>query len=387
MIRCVVCFCILVICSAEAQTGLDQPALDSLIAACSDSHSANYALWLDGKPVLSRTDSTTAPLLPCYSVLKSVASLAVGRLMTDGLIRSIDEPVYTFYPEWKQGYRKLITIRHLLNHTSGIESRESTTEDWTEAPDLVQVALCTDLVSPPGEYFNYNNKALFLLLDLIGRASGMRPDKYIGEKIFAPLGITNYRWDYDDKGNTKGLLTTSQELVKIGQLVLDKGMWEGERIISEEWIDLSLQPGQPYVANCGLLWWIIPERTDYIVDDTFIDELRGAGIEETLIDKFELLRGRYTEVNIPEDKLAEVFGKDWAEYLEREFYPYFPARSRREYSPEVIGYKAEGWLGQYIVIYPEKRLVAARMVEYSEDYTSSTDEMREFEKYVRRVVE
>ena len=259
--------------------------------------------------------------------------------------------------------------------------------DWEDARDIVQVALCTDLVSLPGDYFNYNNKASILLLGLIGRASGVEPNKYIEQKIFAPLGITNFEWDFDDAKNVRGLSTTSSELVKIGQLVLDKGVWKGERIVSEEWLDQSLKPAQPYVLNCGLLWWIIPERTEYIVDDTFIEELKGADIPQELIDKFELLRGRYTEVNISNDKLEEVFGKNWEAFLQEEFYPYFPARSRREYSSEVIGYKAEGWLGQYIVIYPEKHIVAARMVENSETYRSGTDEMRDFEKYVYNVVQ
>ncbi len=116
-------------------------------------------------------------------------------------------------------------------------------------------------------------------------------------------------------------------------------------------------------------------------------ELEQAGIPELLREKFELLRGTYTDVNIPAEKLAAVFGESWQQYLDKEFYPYFPARSRREYSKNILGYKAEGWLGQYIVVYPNKRTVAARMVQNSNHYNAATDEMRTFEDYVFKVVE
>lgn len=372
--------------SARAQATLNNPALDSLVAACSRSYSSSYALWVDGEEVLSWSKEPGTPL-PSYSILKSIASLAIGRLVTDGVLDSIDTTVYRFFPEWKQGYKKLITIRHLLNHTSGIESYESTSSDWEDADNLLQVALCTDLVSPAGTSFYYNNKASLLLLGVIGQISGMKPDRYIEEKIFAPLDIKDYSWEYDSAGNTKGLSTTSEELLKIGRLVLDKGVWNGEQMISEEWIAESLRPGQPYALNCGLLWWIIPEHTEYIVDDLFLEELTQAGIRSELIEKFRQLEGRYTDVNISPEKLSEVFGESWMEYLDEEFYPDFPARSRREYSEKILGYKAEGWLGQYIIIYPEKRIVATRMVEHSGGYLPIRDELRDFEEYVYRVVQ
>lgn len=378
---------VLAACPAYAQTTINQAALDSLAAACKASNSSSYAVWVDGKPVVSWTADNAPELVECHSVLKSIASLAIGKLITDGKLDSVDTPVYTFFPEWKQGYRKAITIRHLLNHTSGIEFQEATMADWQDASDKVQIALCADLVSLPGDYFSYNNKAFMLLLGVLGRASGIPTHTYIEENIFAPLEISNYQWTFDKVGNTTGLATTSDELVKIGQLLLSEGQWNGTQLIAKEWVALSLQQGQPYVENCGLMWWRIPESTEYIVDDRFLAELEQAGIPELLREKFELLRGTYKDVNIPSEKLAAVFGENWQQYLDKEFYPYFPARSRREYSKNILGYKAEGWLGQYIVVYPNKRIVAARMVQNSNRYNAATDEMRPFEDYVFKVVE
>lgn len=368
------------------QRSVDQSALDSLAQACELSHSASFTVWKDGRPLLSHATTEGEAPLPCYSVLKSIASLAVGKLIADGQLDSVETPVYILYPEWNQGFRKSITVRHLLNHTSGLYYTEQIPEGWQPPADQVQFALCADLVSLPGDHFNYNNKAFMLLLGVIGRAAGTDTHRYIEQSILEPLGITNYTWEFDSVGNTVGLATTSEELVKVGQLVLNRGMWNGKQIIPEDWIDLSMQPGQPYAENCGLMWWRLPENTLYIVDDIFLDELRQAGIPDALLDKFESLRGTYRNVNISEEKLAATFGENWQDFLAKEFYPYFPARSRREYSKNILGYKAEGWLGQYIVIYPEKGLVAARMVKNTDDYDAATDEMRDFEKYVYNVV-
>ncbi len=113
-------------------------------------------------------------LVECHSVLKSIASLAVGKLIADGKLYSVDNPVYTLYPEWKQGYRKAITIRHLLNHTSGIEFQEATMADWQDASDMVRSALSADLVSLPVVTSATSNKGRSCSCwECLGEASGM----------------------------------------------------------------------------------------------------------------------------------------------------------------------------------------------------------------------
>ncbi len=181
-------------------------------------------------------------------------------------------------------------------------------------------------------------------------------------------------------------MTTSTELVKVGQLVLNNGSWNNCQLISKDWISQLFQPSQPFVQDYGLLWWLIPETIHYIVDDSLLAEFKQAGIKQSVIDKFKLLKGNYINVNIPADKLKAVFGDDWKSFLDKEFYPYFPTRSRREYGSKIIGYKAEGYLGQYIIIYPNKKLVAARMVEKTDQYKVETDEMMDFAWYVYKLV-
>ena len=105
-----------------------------------------------------------------------------------------------------------------------------------------------------------------------------------------------------------------------------------------------------------------------------------------IIAKFEAMKGTYINVNIPSEKLINAFGTDWQVYLNKEFYPFFPVRSRRKYSEKIIGIKAEGWIGQAIVIIPEKHLVATRMIKLSDKYQQGKDELLDFADLVNKVV-
>jgi CubicO group peptidase (beta-lactamase class C family) len=202
--------------------------------------------------------------IEAMSMTKSIVSLGIGMLYDEKLI-SLNDPIFRFYPEWRQGEKKLITVQHLLTHTSGIQAEPSTQEIYA-SPDFVQLALAAELSTHPGEKFFYNNKAINLLAGLIKKISGMPMDHFIKKTLFNPLGITNFTWMKDSAGNPHsmaGLQISAQDLLKIGVLILNNGIWNDKRIISEEWIRLSMNP-EPLsnrLANginymCGLLWWV-----------------------------------------------------------------------------------------------------------------------------------
>ncbi len=370
---------------SKAQHSVDAQALQVLVQACKDTHSSGLSVWVDGKPYGDYTFNNGDARTPTFSAQKSIISLAIGRLLMDGRLPSIDTPVCHYFPEWKQGLKKTVTIRHLLNHTSAIEVNENDPDEW-EPADVIQYALCADIIDTPGHYFLYNDKAVNLLRGIIQQVSGQRMDEYIAASFFQPMAITSYKWEYDKKGTPVNLDITPAELVKFGQLVLNKGKWNGQRLVSEKWLDESLAQAQPFVPNCGLLWWRIPERILYVVDDDLLERMKQSGVSEAFLSKFKALKGEYDNVNIPDDKLVAVFGKEWKSVLDKELYPYFPSRAKWGYSDEYIGYKAEGWLGQYVVIYPEKNLVACRMVKDGPQYDHQRDDFRDFEKYVYKLV-
>ncbi|MBN9343033.1 MAG: hypothetical protein BGO76_02235 [Caedibacter sp. 38-128] len=202
-------------------------------------------------------------LLQSYSITKSIMGLAMGLLWDQKLINELHTPIYHFFPEWDQGYKQQVTLWHLLTHTSGLQD-DPTYEDIIRAPDSIQLALCAELTSLPGEKYNYNNKATNLIPGVIERITGKSAENFINESLFNPLKIQNFEWRQDKKGNiygAAGLKIAAEELIKIGKLVLDKGQWDGNSLLSHEWLSLMTTKTSIGTPACGLLWWIYENPT------------------------------------------------------------------------------------------------------------------------------
>ncbi len=182
------------------------------------------------------------------SAAKSLVNLAIGRLVDEGKIKSLEPTVSDIFLDVEPGPQTAHAIRHLLNHTSGLEDKPTTGEIYA-SPDYVQFALAADVVSDPGARFFYSNKATNLLAGVVRRASGRPLDKYVQREIFSPLGIIDFTWSKDDAGNPHGMAglhITAVDLAKIGQLMLDEGVWRGRRVVSREWVLESIRAGQPH---------------------------------------------------------------------------------------------------------------------------------------------
>ena len=89
-----------------------------------------------------------------------------------------------------------------------------------------------------------------------------------------------------------GLAITAVDLAKIGQLMLDEGVWRGRQVVSREWVSQSIAQGQPHDCNCGLLWWRTPEKTRFAIDVGFIAEVKKQfNLTEPSVKKLEKLKG------------------------------------------------------------------------------------------------
>ena len=208
--------------------------------------------------LLDWTSEPNLPLIEIMSIGKSIVALAIGMLRDEGKIPSLDMPLYHLYPEWYQGQKQNITLRMILNHTSGLQTDPEGNE-ITRAPDAVKLALCGELRDPPGEKFFYNNKATCLLSGIIRQLAEKPVDQYVQEKLFSPLEISEFGWNKDKAGNPRtlgGVQLRSKDLHKIGRFVLQRGVWEGQRLLSEAWLDQMLTPSEISSYKCGLLWWV-----------------------------------------------------------------------------------------------------------------------------------
>ncbi|HZS39203.1 MAG TPA: serine hydrolase [Polyangia bacterium] len=374
-----VCACALVASSAgaadfppgdAAKEGIDPAALKELVDAAEKSKSSSLVVVKNGKLIGEWYFGGAARPIETMSATKSIVSLAVGRLLDDGKLKSLDQPIHELFPEWKQGRKKLITLRHLLNHTSGLQAQPTTGEEIYPAPDFVKLALAAELDGDPGARFFYNNKAVNLLAGVVAAAAGKPLDEYAREVLFAPLGITDWKWTRDRAGNPHamaGLRLRAIDLAKIGVLLADGGTWQGKRVISKSWIDESTKPGQAYVARCGLLWWLVFESMKFVIDDSVIAGWRKAGQSEEFIAKVMPMKDRLLARDEFFDALAKIFGGKAG--LER----WYDQTWRRGLADgkvvpgPIAGFYADGYLGQYLVVLPKAKLVAVRQLEAHED--------------------
>jgi CubicO group peptidase (beta-lactamase class C family) len=366
------------------QKGIKPDALNQLINESQKSHSDALVIWKDGKPYGEWYFGKTPTKIDAMSATKSVVNLAIGRLISEGKIISVDQHIFEFYPEWKQGRKKEITIRQILNHTSGIQNNENASVEIYPSPDFIKLALAAELSDDPGKSFSYNNKAVNLLAGIVYKASGKRMDLYIRDELFLPLGITDFSWRLDSLGNPQamaGLQILPADFAKLGQLVLNKGKWNSKQLIAESWFDESFRPGQQYSPTCGLLWWLIPNQITYIIDDEQVNKLASKGIDNDFMNKFKLLKGIYRSENEVMVAVQKVFGDQWQQQVTSALKGLSITLTRKEYG-ETIGYYASGYLGQYLVIIPSTNLIVVRMIKDTSGYNQNTDGLTNIQNLV-----
>ena len=176
-----------------------------------------------------------------YSLSKSFTSTAIGMAQDEGLL-SVNDPVISFFPEEvpdEPGENlKAMRIRDLLRmntgHQEGTLGRMRGSDNWVEA------FLALEVPYKPGTHFLYNTGATYMCSAIIQKVTGMTLLEYLTPRLFEPLGIENPTWETDPRGiNTGGygLSITTEDISRFGQLLLQKGNWEGKQLVSEEWVE------------------------------------------------------------------------------------------------------------------------------------------------------
>lgn len=255
----------------------------------------------------------------------------------------------------------------------------------------MQLALCAELENPPGTTFSYNNKAANLLAGVVQKASGKGLDDYLRDELFAQLGITDFTWTRDRAGNPhamSGLQILPADLAKLGQFALNRGQWNGQTLIEASFFDAALQPGQPLEASCGLLWWLMYDRTTWILDEQQFQKLRAAGVTPSWLEKIKGAEGQYTSGKDVAIVLERTLGPNWRAEFAGELKKHgLQAHDlfRKEYG-KIIGYQANGYLGQYLLIYPDARLVCVRMIESKTTYNEATDGWEDLNPMIQKAL-
>lgn len=374
--------------STPAAEGIDAEALRRLVERAEKTHSSALVVLRNGKMVGNWSFGSISAPTETMSATKAVTSLAIGLLIDDKKIPSVDEPVSTWFPEWKDGAHDGITLRHVLNHTSGLHA-DRTTEKIYASKDFVRFALESNVDAPPGTEFFYNNSAVNVLVGVVHRASGMPMDGYLRARVFEPLGIRDFSWSHDRSGNPHGfagLQIHAADFAKIGQLLLQKGRWNGKQVISEAWIAESTQrSGQPFNPVSGLLWWLESPQTTMVIDQNLMDALLARGADAEFVANLAPLRDQPIPRLEFGNELRRVLGPKgigvWFREVERR-----RLDARTVVNGDFDGFSARGAFGQILLVYPSRRLVAVRFTTRF-DQSDPEINFRDFASLVRALVE
>lgn len=208
-----------------------------------------------------------------FSMAKTICSILVGIAIKDGLIRDVDQAVGEFIPEFKKGLRSKITIRHLLTMSSGIGFDESYSGPFSfpakayYGSNLWKLVMQYEPKSSPGITFDYQSGNTQILGFVLERATGKTLSEYASEKLWKPLGA-HYPayWSLDNKnGHEKAFCcfnSNARDFARLGLLYLKKGNWDGQQIVSKEYVRESvsvtdlLEKDGSHTTRYGFSWWL-----------------------------------------------------------------------------------------------------------------------------------
>lgn len=216
-----------------------------------------------------------------YSVTKSFIGTLIGIAIDRGLLAGVDVPVVEILadaaPDEVETRKVSMTVEHLLTMSQGFECRDDAAFDYQglvalyESDDWTAHVLSLPMAEEPGVRFEYCNQASFLLSAILTEVTGLPASEFAAEALFEPLGMGDYVWPSSPDGITVGfseLVLQPQDMAKLGYLYLHDGRWDGEQIVSLEWVDAAtraqIEPGvagfDPRLAGYayGYQWWISP---------------------------------------------------------------------------------------------------------------------------------
>lgn len=224
-----------------------------------------------------------------HSCTKSVTSILVGIAMQEGYIGSVDDAVLDYFPEYEfanmDERKEAITLHHILSMSSGLDWEgyfdSPDLQSLLDSPDWTQCTLDRPMEYEPGKVFNYNSGGTQLLSAIIQRETPSTTEAYAREKLFEPIGISNYTWSFgrSPKGITPGawgLFLTVRDMARIGYLYLNEGCWDGKQVVPQDWVRRStsvqiadaklhakLNVDSRLNFDYGYQWWVPKQYPNY----------------------------------------------------------------------------------------------------------------------------
>lgn len=261
------------------------------------------------------SDSMTSNI---YSCTKSIVSLLAGAAYDEGCIASLDDPVSEYIPSYKKGLQAEVTVKDLLTMSGGMAWDEaysslfSLTTHGYYGNDLFDLVTKLEVSEKPGLQYDYRSGETQLLAFVVEAATGTTLSAYAEEKLWKPLGAEHDAYWLLDKenGDEKAFCcfhTTARDAARFGALMLDYGKWEGQQIISRDYMQQALSPAVHLKNEWG------EDSLDYYGYQFWIQKYKGR--------EYRLMRGMLGQyiVAIPEyDAVMVRLGKKRSDEYVRE---------------------------------------------------------------------
>ncbi len=260
--------------STPEQQGMDSAKLGIAVEFIQERLPDAYSLLVikDGYLVFEKYFRQGSPdrIAVIHSVTKSFTSALIGIAIDRGYLKSVDQRVFDFFPEyvtddldWR---KKEIRLKHLLTMSAGLQWNDWGPElwDWVASLDWGEYTLQLPQEDYPGNVFNYNSSLSHLLSIIIEKSTKISTLEFADQHLFKPLGIRQRHWNNDPQGYYTGgfgLSLTARDLAKLGFLYLNNGYWDGQSIVSEHWVQASTRhrwhAHRVYgPTGYGYQWWV-----------------------------------------------------------------------------------------------------------------------------------
>lgn len=241
---------------------------------------------------------TADSLHTIYSVTKSFTSTMIGKLIDDRILAGVELNLLGLFTQYESVLnmsteKEAITLEHVLQMRAGFQWNELSVSyshrlniysDLYASTDPYKFTLDQPMEALPGTIFRYNTGCTMLLGSIISRLTGMNVVQYAFNTIFEPLNITQYQWNpwpaSDEIPVGSGLRMKPTDMAKLGQLYLNGGTWNGERIISQNWIDRSTQKYSLFPwGGYGYQWWLL----NFQINDRQVTVPRATGYGDQFV--------------------------------------------------------------------------------------------------------
>ncbi|AEK22138.1 Nylon oligomers-degrading enzyme EII' [Capnocytophaga canimorsus Cc5] len=211
---------------------------------------------------------TQKSLSNSFSMAKTYVSALLGKAITDGYIKDLQQPIGDFFPEFSKGLAAKLTVGDLASMASGLDWNEDyynpfsiTTKAYFDAP-LQEIILNLKVTNPPGKKYEYKSGNTQLLAMVIEKAIGKTLSEYLSQSLWEPLGCEyDALWQLDDKEGTEKayccIASNARDFARLGKLYKDFGQWHGKQLLDSAYVAKSIQPRFSDSPQYGYGMWLL----------------------------------------------------------------------------------------------------------------------------------